>query len=177
MMVQILSRAHKYSTALFDFFEIEVEFPSNVKVKLDKVVPKKQESVLIIPMYSDNSLVFVSEFCAVTESYVTKFPTGTLKENESPNIAANRELAEEIGLKSESLNLLGTLLDSPGYSCATTDVFLAKNLIICDRDGGDEPEPLNTRVYDRCCIAELIRKGEFGDSRSIAAMLLLESHL
>ena len=72
-------------------------------------------------------------------------PTGAVERGEEPLAAAQRELAEETGLRAESWTALGAYPLSPGISSQVSHIFLARGL----SQGAATPEgteQITTRV-------------------------------
>src|SRR3989338_10783786 len=93
--------------------------------------------------------------------------------DENPLESANRELMEETGYGAKELIHLGKWSLSPAYFCAMMDIVLAKNLYPQKLEG-DEPEAIEVIPWKLHDIDALLAHPEFHESRSVAAVLLLE---
>jgi ADP-ribose diphosphatase len=95
---------------------------------------------MIIPILG-NDILFIREYAAGIDGYSLTFPKGKIDDGESILIAANRELQEEVGYKSEKIKEIYTLDLAPGYMDHKTHIILAEDLVP-SKLNGDEPEEL-----------------------------------
>jgi ADP-ribose diphosphatase len=90
--------------------------------------------------------------------------------------AANREIMEEIGYGAETLSLLRSMTVAPGYIGQTTHAYLATNLYP-HRLPGDEPEEIEVVPWRLSELEQLLKRDDFTEARSVAAVLLARDHL
>lgn len=92
----------------------------------DYFVNIRPEIVLVVPVTSDNQLVFVRQYRHGVGEILLEFPAGAVAESED-NIqaAARREFEEETGYQSEQLIPLGVLYDNPVKDTNRIHIFLA----------------------------------------------------
>ena len=127
-------------TKLFCIEELDVKFDNSSQRKYEIISGTGQGVVMIIPILNSN-FVFISEYSAGINDYSLSFPKGKIDEGESVLEAANRELQEEIGYKSTTLEQIYTIDLAPGYMNHKTHVVVAdngQNLYF----GDENPEPL-----------------------------------
>ena len=65
----------------------------------------------------------------VANGWIWELPAGKLEPEEPPLATAQRELAEEAGLKARSWSSLDTCLSSPGVFSEVLHLFLARDLM------------------------------------------------
>ena len=111
------------------------------------------------------------EYAAAIDSYALTFPKGKIDNGEGILEAANRELQEEIGYKSSSLEHVHTIDLAPGYIDHKTHIVLAKNLS-SSKLPGDEPEELEIIEIPLGKINEKIKKYKYIDSRVLASLYI-----
>ncbi len=92
----------------------------------------------IVPVDSDGNVVLVRQYRLAVGSDLLEVPAGGLHLGESPEEAAQRELAEETGYRAGDLRRLGGFYVSPGYTSEFIHVFLARRL-----------EPVSTATFQR----------------------------
>ncbi|MFM6324607.1 MAG: NUDIX hydrolase [Microcystis sp.] len=92
----------------------------------DYFVNIRPEIVLVVPVTSDNQLVFVRQYRHGVGEILLEFPAGAVAADED-NIqaAARREFEEETGYQSEQLIPLGVLYDNPVKDTNRIHIFLA----------------------------------------------------
>jgi ADP-ribose pyrophosphatase len=103
---------------------------------------------------------------------VLEMPAGTCDvEGEPAETTARRELAEEVGLVAEQLELLAPLPVSPGVSNQVTTVYLATGLSQCDTDR-EGPEELAMTIEHVAVddVIEMAARGELIDAPTLAAV-------
>jgi ADP-ribose pyrophosphatase len=74
-------------------------------------------AVGVVPVHDDGSVTLVRQYRAPLDADVWEVPAGLRDvHGESPATTAQRELAEEAGLRAERLDHLVTFHNSPGFS-------------------------------------------------------------
>ena len=99
----------------------------NNEIKKYEIV-NHPNGVSMIPVTKDGNIILIKQYRRALDSVIIEIPAGILEIDESPNIAANRELQEEIGYKSNKLTLLGKYFLSPGFCNEHMFLFLAQDL-------------------------------------------------
>ncbi len=160
-------------TKLFKIEELEVEFNNNQNRKYEIILGTGCDAVMMLPIMNDK-IFFIKEYAAAIDSYTLTLPKGRIDEGELLLEAANRELQEEIGLKSNDLIHIYTLDLAPGYINHKTHVVLAKDLIPSKLEG-DEPEELEVVEYKLSEISDLLENNKNLDSRVIACLYIYEN--
>jgi ADP-ribose pyrophosphatase len=92
----------------------------------DYFVNIRPEIVLVVPVTSDNQLVFVRQYRHGVGEILLEFPAGAVAADEEDiPAAARREFEEETGYHSEQLIPLGVLYDNPVKDTNRIHIFLA----------------------------------------------------
>jgi ADP-ribose pyrophosphatase YjhB (NUDIX family) len=89
---------------------------------------KVDDTVIIIPIFEDGSLLMVEGYRHGAGENLLEFPGGFIEENEEPSQAAKRELFEETKHSSDSLELINRFYTWPGRTSQKNYVFVAKGL-------------------------------------------------
>jgi ADP-ribose pyrophosphatase len=105
---------------------------------------------------------------------VLEMPAGTCDvDGEPAETTARRELAEEVGLVADRLELLAPLPVSPGVSNQVTTVYLATGLSHCDTDReGPEERAMTIEHVAVDEVIEMAARGELIDAPTLAAVAL-----
>ncbi|HVX30778.1 MAG TPA: NUDIX hydrolase, partial [Nitrolancea sp.] len=127
-------------------------------------------AVAIVPVLPNGELVMVRQYRHAVRKRTLELPAGTREAGEAPYDTAMRELREETGHSAGSLNELVRFSVSPGWTNEELIVYLARDLT----EGpaateADEDLSLETIAPDT--VADLIKRGEISDSKSIIGLL------
>jgi len=167
----ITQRKQVAKSKLFAIEEIDLTFSNGVKRVYERMQGSGRGSVMIVPMLDEDTVLLVNEYCAGTHSYELGFPKGLIDPGETPEIAANRELKEEIGHGAEELTLLRKVAMAPAFFAGSMDIFLGSALYE-KRLEGDEPEPLDVVPWKLDDYQTLLAHPSFNEARSITALML-----
>lgn len=103
---------------------------------------------------------------------IWEIPAGRLDGGESPAACARRELEEETGLAAGSLEPLGVILTTPGFSDERIHLFLARGLgRTTTRLEADESIE-RVRAVPLAEAVAMVRRGRIQDAKSALALLL-----
>ena len=174
MTVSILSRKTVYTGRAFDVEKLQVSLPDGRVSAYDLVNHKN--SVTILPLDSDGSIVFVSQFRMGSDSLMLELPAGVMDDGESPEAAAAREVREEIGMAAGSLKMLGSIYVAAGYITEINHIFLATELTPAPLEM-DEDEFLEVKRFSIAETRKMVETGEMNDSKSLNALLLAGPYL
>ena len=98
-------------------------------------------AVAVVAITDDDTVVLVQQFRAAIDGWLLELPAGTCDvEGEPAEVAANRELAEEVGYSAAELTLLTRCAITPGFCDEYASIFLATGLtpVPLDRQGIEE---------------------------------------
>lgn len=172
-MVKKISEKEIFKTKFFTIKDIELETPAK---SVTYQIIEKRNTALIVPITDDGKFILVREYFPAISEYGLSFPKGGIDEGKDAIFTANKELQEEIGKKASSIEEIGILTMSPGYSTQKTHIFLAKDLTESKLEG-DEIEELEVVILTSEEIENLIQKGEINEARTIAAFYLAQKYV
>lgn len=161
---------------LFQIEEIELEFNNKSVFNFERITSAIKGAVMVVAINEKNEFALVKEYAVGSEQYELTLPKGAIDADEKPLDAANRELAEEIGLAAKNLTELGTLKIAPAYFKFKTWVVLAEGLYKKQLQG-DEPESLALTWHSFEELNELLQQDDFSEARTIASLFLAKQHL
>jgi ADP-ribose pyrophosphatase len=117
----------------------------------------------------DGAVVLVRQLREPARKPLLELPAGTLEDGEEPLASAQRELAEEVGLRGGRWRDLGGFWTSPGFLREYMHVFLAEEL----EPGEAAPDEDEDVEIVRWPVAEIPERiGELEDGKTIAGLLL-----
>lgn len=131
-------------------------------------------AVSVVPLHDDGTVTLVRQYRAPLERMLLEIPAGKRDvQGEAPEITAHRELAEEVGLAAEQLELVCRFHNSPGFSDEEVFIFLATGLteVPTAPDGVEE----QSMTIERIALSDVpasIAAGELKDAKTIIGLLL-----
>ena len=141
--------------------------PNNDKAYREIVRHNGGAAVLLINV--KNEILLIKQFRYAYDEIIYEIPAGKLELNEDPYEAAKRELEEETGYKSDSLESLGIIYPTCGYSSEKIHLYLAKNV----KKGIkhlDDDEFIETKFIPLEEVEKMIINNEIKDAKTICAI-------
>lgn len=126
--------------------------------------------VCVLALDRAGRVLLVRQFRYPYEKTLLELPAGKLERGEDPYAAAMRELQEETGASTPTLQSLGDLYPSPGYCGEIIHMYLAQELDF----GAAHPDEDEFLAVERVPMDELvdwILAGTIRDAKTIAAVL------
>jgi ADP-ribose diphosphatase len=160
-------------SGLFKIEQVDLEFSNGEKRVFERMAGSGRGAVMVVPFINDHEFMLVREYAAGTHTYELGFPKGLIDPGESAEVAANRELKEEIGFGTKALHLLHCVSMAPAFFDAKMTIFIAENLYP-EVLPGDEPEPLEVVKWSIHDVDTLLAKDDFVEARCVAALLLAQ---
>ena len=126
-------------------------------------------NVTVVALEDDETVWLIREFSYPLQSNRWILPTGRVEPGEDPLLAAQRELAEEVGLRAGSWQHLGAFPLSGGISSQISHAYLARNLqrgaSAQEATEQIEPRVLPLRDAYAACLS-----GEISDAAIVLAL-------
>ena len=150
----------------------EIELP-NGKIIDDYFINIRPEVALILPITSNDEIVFVRQYRHGAGEILLELPAGTFNpKEESPQAAAIRELKEETGYITDNVIQLAILYDNPVKDTNKITLFLAENVIKAGTQELDVTEEIEVVLISLKTLAEKIASGEISVAGTVAALFL-----
>ena len=129
-MFQKLSEVELYRNSVISL--VKALFSTHDGSVFERDVVRHLGAVSIVPLLEDNkSVLLLSQFRASLGRNLIEVPAGKRDvANEPPQIAAIRELEEEMGLRCSALIKLGEFDNSPGFTDEHSFSYLARGLTL-----------------------------------------------
>jgi ADP-ribose pyrophosphatase len=130
-------------------------------------------AVSVVPLLDDGRAVLVRQYRAPVGMELLEIPAGKRDvEGEDPIVTAQRELAEEVGLQAEHVELLVEFYNSPGFCDEHSFAYLATGLTETDpAPVGVEEQFMQIEYVALDDVPTRIKRGELVDAKSIIALL------
>src|SRR3989344_6151244 len=85
-------------------------------------------AAMVVPVLDDGRLVLINQYRYLSDRFNVEFPCGGIDVNESPTVAAERELLEETGFKVNELVSIGCFESSRTFLKDRIHIFVATNV-------------------------------------------------
>lgn len=96
---------------------------------------RRKEGVAVLPITEDGKIIFVRQLRPAVGRELLEIPAGGIDREVIPAHEALRELREETGYTTETVESLGTYFVSPGYYTERVHLFVARK---ATRAGGSQ---------------------------------------
>lgn len=166
-----------HSGHVIDLYRDRIEAPDGSVIVRDVV--RHPGAVAVVPVLDDGTVVLVRQFRAPLSRDMLEIPAGKLDVDGEPlEIAAGRELAEEVGLEAGSMELLVRFHNSVGFCDEESHVFLATELseVPTDRQGVEEANMTEVRV-PLAESGDYIASGEITDAKTVLGLMAARERL
>ena len=172
MYEKTVSSRTVYQGRIIDVDVLEVELEDGRRSVREIV--RHGVAVAIIPRLPDGRFVFIRQFRKPMERICFEVVAGNVDHDaEEESHTAIRELQEETGYRTESMELLGPIYPSVGYCTERIDVFC------CEITGKgetsfDDDERIETVLVTGDEVDEMIRDNRIADAKTLAAWMLFK---
>jgi ADP-ribose pyrophosphatase len=157
-----------FSGRLLTVYEDDVQLVDGTPAHREVVI--HPGAVAIVAIDSDGRVVLVRQWRHAVGRALWELPAGTRDPDEPPRRTAERELAEETGLRATSVRPIGAAPLTPGYSTEVMHFFLATGLTAGPtRRDDDERMDVEHLTHDQ--VAALLDAGEL-DVKTIGGLSL-----
>lgn len=173
---KVLAKSTIARTRLFAIEQLDLRFSNGTEVSFERLKGSSTGAVLIVPMIDAETVLLIREYAAGVDRYELGLPKGRIDAGENWQLAANRELMEEVGYGAKQLQHLTTLSLAPSYFSHETHIVLAQDLYP-KRLPGDEPEAIEVVPWRLSALDDLLATGECSEARSLAALYLVRDRL
>jgi ADP-ribose pyrophosphatase len=134
---------------------------------------------VVVPLCDNGDVILVRQYRYPLKKFILELPAGKREPNEDPLIAAQRELQEETGYTADKYEKLTTMFTTPGFCNEVLHIYLATGLkkSVQGQNLDEGEQSLTVEYIPLSTVVEMIVRGEIGDSKTIAGILLTERKL
>lgn len=168
MKPETLSTKSIYKGKIFD---VSLDRIREGEIEYEREIVSHKGSAVIVPVFADKTVALVKQYRHAADKYLWEIPAGSLENNENPEIAARRELEEEIGVSAKTIEKLSEFYVSPGFLSEKMFVFLATDLTETAQNlEADELIELGKFTFEQAF--GMIRNNEIEDAKTIVGLIL-----
>ena len=125
----------------------------------------------VLPVTKDGKILMVRQYRNALDRFTLEIPAGKLDAPDEPKIeCAARELEEETGFRSETLEFLMTVNTTVAFCDEQIGVYIAKDLIP-SKQHLDADERIDVEEWEVKDLLDMIYTGKMTDAKTIAAIL------
>jgi len=129
-------------------------------------------AIAVAAFTKDRKMILTKQYRHPFGRVIYDIPAGGMKDGETPEQAALRELEEETGYTAEKLEWIGRFTWAPGaMGPATVEIFYTKSLR--QKGSFDQKEIMDIEFLDFDKVLNGVLKGEYFDSALVIAALLV----
>lgn len=121
-------------------------------------------------------VILLRQYRHAVGGVIWEVPAGKLDGGETPESCARRELLEETGVTANRLERLATLVTTPGFTDERVHLYFATGLTFGASDHEGQ-EFIEVRTVDLEAALEMVDRGEIGDAKTVACLLLTARRL
>jgi ADP-ribose pyrophosphatase len=103
-----------------------VTLPNGATIELEMI--HHPGAAAVVPIKEDGTVILIRQFRHAAGGYIYEIPAGKLHAREDPKVCAERELQEEIGYKVACLELLASILTTPGFTDEVIHIYKGTGL-------------------------------------------------
>ena len=165
---KVLSREVLYEGKVFRLQRDTVIEPGGVKAERDIIV--HPGSVVALPVFPDGRILLIRQYRHAVGEFLWELVAGRKEPNESPLVAARRELHEETGYTAKRYRKLMRVVPTPGFVSERMRIFAAEGLT----EGPAQPEDdeqITPRIFTLKQVEKMIERGTLRDAKSICGVL------
>jgi 8-oxo-dGDP phosphatase len=132
-------------------------------------------AVAMVPLHEDGTVTLIHQFRAAVDDTMWEIPAGMRDvADELPEDTAQRELAEEVGLRAGRLDYLARFHNSVGFSDESVVIYLATELseVADDRQEAEE-EHMNVERVPLATALAMVDDARITDGKTVVALLTL----
>lgn len=142
--------------------------PGGVRVERDIII--HPGSVVVLPIFEDGRVLLIRQYRHSVGEFLWELVAGRKDPEETPAVAARRELLEETGYTAKLLRKLVRVIPTPGFVNEWMWIYAAEKLA----QGAAQPEEdekITPRIFTLKQVDSMIKRGTIHDAKSIVGLM------
>ena len=152
---------------------LEVDGPDGER--FEREIVHHPGAVAMVPLHEDGTVTLIHQFRAAVDDTMWEIPAGMRDvADELPEDTAQRELAEEVGLRAGRLEYVARFHNSVGFSDESVVIYLATELSEVEDDRQEaEEEHMDVERVQLATALAMVDDGRITDAKTVIALLTL----
>jgi ADP-ribose pyrophosphatase len=131
-------------------------------------------AVAIVALTKDGRICLVRQYRTALGRVTVEIPAGKLDPGEDPLDCANRELAEETGMRAEKMAYLTNIATSDGFTDEVIHLYMATGLTFAE-SSPDADEFINVDLVDLPELIDAVLDGRIEDAKTVVGALVCDA--
>ena len=165
--IKLISRDLKYKGTMMEIYDDVVDVDGNI-VHWDYM--GKCDAAAIVPVLPNGNILMVRQYRLAVDKWTLEVPAGKLDGDEEYLTCATRELEEETGFKSDSIEFLCDVYTASAFCSEIVRIFVATNLIKGTQHF-DRDEELMVEEWKLDDLKKEIYEGKLKDGKTVSAIM------
>ncbi len=166
---QVISSETAFKGRVFEVEVAQIELVN--QRRSSREIVHHHGGACVVAIDAEQNIYLVEQYRIATKQMLLELPAGKLEKDEEHFACAERELAEELGIKAKKWSLLSTFYPTPGYCDENIHIYLAEDLTFGDNNL-DPGEFLNRIKLPLAQALEMVKNNEIIDAKTIIGILL-----
>jgi ADP-ribose pyrophosphatase len=157
-----------YRGRVLDLARETHRMPDNREAEFEVV--RHSGGAAALPILADGRLILIRQFRPAIGDHILEIPAGRLEAGEDAAACVARELQEEIGYRPGSLEKLGEIYSTVGFSNELIHLYLARELQPVER-ALEPDEFIELQVMSLDEALQLVKSGALRDAKTCVTLL------
>ncbi|UCE04036.1 MAG: NUDIX hydrolase [Candidatus Latescibacterota bacterium] len=160
-----------YNGRVVRLFVESFELPNGKPATIEMI--RHPGAAAVVPLTEERDVLLIRQYRRAASGFIYEVPAGKLDPGEEPEHCALRELEEEAGVRAGTLQALGSIFTTPGFTDEVIHLYLATSLeTVRQRLDDDEVLSVERVSFERAL--QMCVRGELRDAKSICALMLAD---
>jgi len=165
---ELLDRRRPFRGRVVDLRVDRIRLANGHETELEVI--QHPGAAAVVAIDGAGQVLLVRQYRYATGEWLLEVPAGKLDGGEEPEVCAARELVEETGQAAASLQPLGWIWTTPGFTDEKIWLYLGRDLTAAEQSL-EPDEILEVERLPLAAAVEQAATGEIRDSKSVIALL------
>ena len=157
---------------IFNVNRLQVELPDGRRALRDVV--RHPGAVAIVALTDDGRICLVRQYRSALGRVTVEIPAGKLNPGEDPLDCAERELAEETGMRAQKMAFLTTIATAAGFADELIHIYMATGLEF-SKSSPDADEFINVDLVELSELVDAVLDGRIEDAKTVVGALICDA--